>query len=246
VPRASARVELVPDRFSLRAAAGRGFKAPNIEQQFTANAFIIPNPNLKPENSWSGEVGADYTVTPDFAVSATYFRQRFSGIIEVVPAPAPETRLISENVAKTDANGVELEATWNLPSHVIVSGNFSWIKTRILDNAGLGPAQFPIDSALPERPEFVAGGTLDVPIGRLHALARVTGIGRDIVLTEIFSGARRTLDPYALFGMTLSYDLSRGVTVFTRGDNLFNTFYPAGFDRRGISRTLTVGFRASN
>lgn len=246
VPRASARAEVVPDKLSLRAAVGRGFKAPNIEQQFTANEFIIANPNLKPENSWSGEVGADYIVSSDVTLSATYFRQRFSGLIEVVPAPAPETRVISENVAKTDADGVELEAKWSLPAGVKASGNFSWIHTRILDNSGLAPAQFPIDSALPERPEFIAGGTVDVPLGRLHALVRATGIGRDIVLTEIFSGSRKTLDPYALMGLTLTYDVARGLTLYTRGDNLLNTYYPAGFDRRGVPRMLTVGLRASN
>ena len=246
IPRASLRARIVPDHLSLRAAVGRGFKAPNIEQQFTANDFIIPNPNLKPETSWSAEGGADYTLSSEFSVSATYFKQRFTGLIEVVPAPAPETRLISKNVAKTDANGVELEARWNLPSGVRASGNFSWIHTSIIDNSGLAPAQFPVDSALPSRPEFIAGGTLDVPLGRLHAFVRATGIGRDIVLTEIFSGSRRTLDPYALLGLTLSYDVARGLTLYTRGDNLLNTYYVAGFDRRGVPRALTVGLRASN
>jgi outer membrane receptor for ferrienterochelin and colicin len=63
-------------------AEGRGrarLQAPNIEQQFTANAFIVANPNLKPETSWSAEVGASMTVADGFQVSATYFQQRFFG-----------------------------------------------------------------------------------------------------------------------------------------------------------------------
>jgi TonB dependent receptor len=129
---------------------------------------------------------------------------------------------------------------------VRASGNLSWIHTSIVDNAGLAPSQFPIGAALPSSPSLVGGGTLDVPLGRLHALVRATTIGRDIVLSEIFSGTRQTLDPYALLGFTLTCDVASGVTVFTRGDNLLNTNYPAGFDRRGISRTWTVGFRLTN
>jgi len=93
---------------------------------------------------------------------------------------------------------------------------------------------------------LIGGGTLDVPLGRLHAVARVNVIGRNIVLSEIFSGSRQTLDPYTLFGLTLTYDAGRGVTLFTRGDNLFNTYYSAGYDRRGVPRLWRVGVRVTN
>jgi outer membrane receptor protein involved in Fe transport len=246
VPRASARVSLVPDRLSLRAAIGRGFKAPNIEQQFTSNAFIVPNRNLKPETSWSAELGTDVTLANGLRLSATYFQQRFYDLIRVVAAPAPETRYISQNLGRSDANGVEIEAGWTLPNGVTATGNVSWIHTSIVDNAGLAPSQFPVGAALPSSPFFIGGGALDVPLGRVHAVVRTTIVGRDIVLSEIFSGSRNTLDPYALFGLTLTGDVASGITLFARGDNLLNTYYPAGFDRRGISRTWTVGLRLTN
>jgi vitamin B12 transporter len=246
VPRASVRVGIVPDRFSVRAAVGRGFKAPNIQQQFISNSFIVPNPDLRPETSWSAEVGANYDAGSKLHLAATYFQQWFYDLIRVVPAPAPETRLISKNIGKTNANGVELEVSGMLPRGVIASANLSWIHTWVVDNSGLAPAQFPVDSALPSRPRLIGGGTLDVPLGRLHAVARVNTIGRNIVLSEIFSGSRRTLDPYTLLGLTLTYDAGRGVTLFTRGDNLLNTYYSAGYDRRGIPRIWRGGVRVTN
>ena len=63
LPRASVVVAVVPDRLALRAAAGRAFKAPNVDQQFLENPGTIPNPNLKPENSASWEIGATVTTT---------------------------------------------------------------------------------------------------------------------------------------------------------------------------------------
>lgn len=246
VPRASVSAEIVPSRFSLRAAAGRGFKAANIQQQFLANAFIIPNPDLKPETSWSAELGAHFTAENGVQLSATYFQQWFYGLIRVVPAPAPETRLVSKNLGRTDANGVELEASGMLPRGVFASANVSWIHTSIVDNSGQAPTQFPVDSALPSRPVIVGGGTLDIPMGRLHGVVRASVVGRNLVLTEIFSGSRTTLDPYTLLGVTLTYDVTLGLSFYTRGDNLFNTYYSAGYDRRGMPRTVRVGLRMSN
>ncbi|HEY2825640.1 MAG TPA: TonB-dependent receptor [Gemmatimonadales bacterium] len=245
-PRFSARFNLVPDRLALRVAVGRGFKAPNIEQQFTANAFIVPNPDLKPETSWSGEAGLTYRVSNGPEVSATYFQQRFYGLIQVVPAAAPETRLISQNLGTTDANGVEMALRWVLPSGVAAEANVSVVHTAMVDNAGLAPAQFPIDSALPSRPFVLAGGALDVPMGRLRMVARATAVGRDIVLSEIFSGSRQTIDPYGLVGVTVNYDVARGLALYARGENLLNTTYLVGFDRPGESRTWTLGMRVTN
>jgi outer membrane receptor protein involved in Fe transport len=110
-------------------------------------------------------------------------------LIRVVASAAPETRFVSKNLGRTDANGVEVEADWALPRGLRASGNLSWVHTAIIDNDGLAPSQFPIDSALPSRPVLIGGGTLDVPFGRLHGVVRTTVVGRDVVLTEIFSGA---------------------------------------------------------
>ena len=245
VPRASVRLQVVPDHFALRAAVGRGFKAPNIQQQFIANAFIVPNPDLRPETSWSGEVGGQYTASNGLQLSATYFRQRFYDLIRVVPATAPETRLISKNIGRTDANGVELEASGTLPHGIVATGNVSWIHTSIVDNSGLAPAQFPVDSALPGRPVWVGGGTLDVPYRRLHGIVRATVVGRNIVLSEIFSGTRRTLDPYTLVNFGADYKINDRWQVYGRVENIFDTEYQEVFSFLSPGRGVYAGLRAT-
>src|SRR2546425_9835792 len=61
LPRASVVVALVPDRLALRAAAGRAFKAPNVDQQILENPATPPNPGLRPETSVTWEIGATAT-----------------------------------------------------------------------------------------------------------------------------------------------------------------------------------------
>jgi vitamin B12 transporter len=245
VPRASAVFVLAPGQLSLRSAVGRAFKAPNLEQQFLDNAFTQANPDLKPESSWSWELGANVTASDGLRGSVTFYHQWFYDLIRPVPA-ADGVRQIIKNIGQSNASGLEVEAGWTAPSGVAATAHMSWVRTTIVDNAGLAPDQYPVDSVLPFRPTVAAGAVLDVPLGRLRAIARATVVGSEVVLTARFQGIRTSIDPYALVGLTLNYDAARGLTLYTRGDNLLNTNYLAGYDRRGLPRTWTVGLRATN
>ena len=55
-PRASVVFQLDPDAASLRVAAGRAYKAPNLQEQFLENPFIVSNPDLAPETSTSVKI----------------------------------------------------------------------------------------------------------------------------------------------------------------------------------------------
>jgi vitamin B12 transporter len=72
-PRASATFELVPGIAALRAAGGRAYKAPNLQQQYAESPFIRGNPDLRPETSTSWEVGAELRGAGG-VLTVTYFR----------------------------------------------------------------------------------------------------------------------------------------------------------------------------
>ncbi len=58
----------------LRGAAGRGFRAPSINEQLGNPVWsIAPNPDLAPETSISAEIGADYSFANGAEISATLF-----------------------------------------------------------------------------------------------------------------------------------------------------------------------------
>jgi hypothetical protein len=75
---------------------------------------------------------------------------------------------------------------------------------------------------------------------------RVTVTGSQTVLTERFSGRRVSVDGYSLLGLRLSYDVSRSFSCFLAGDNLLNTYYEAGFDRRGWPLRISAGMRVAS
>lgn len=76
-----------PDkRTTIRASAGRGFRAPSLGEIYisavTYAALVEPNPDLKPEHSWSFEVGGNRLLTDQVLVDAAVFWSEFFDLIE--------------------------------------------------------------------------------------------------------------------------------------------------------------------
>lgn len=251
-PRAAAVFTVLPGVWRLRAAAGRAYKAPNLQQQYLDNPFIAANPGLGPETSTSWEVGADLAVWAGrVAAEVGYFRQAFDGLIQLVPYDTTG-RLVYRNLSKTAARGVEWSArilpdpSWD----VRVDG--AWLRTEILDNAGLDPQQFPQGGPLPFRPTVVLNGQLGHQLTRdLHVLVRGRYLGRQTVLTERFSGNRVEVRHGAMgtrldvivTDLLASARPTSQVEVYGRIENLFDVRYQTAFDRPGLPRTGVVGLR---
>ncbi len=245
-PRGSVVLSVVPSRLLIRGAVGRSYKVPNVQQQFLDNPFTMPNPNLNPETALSWEVGA--TLTPastQLRASVTYFQEDYRNLIRTVASPDP-ARGINENLGKSQAQGVELELAYEPSRTFSLGGNATWLRTRVLENSGLDPSQYPIGEELPFRPHMLASAYAETTRDRLSATLRATVTGAQTVLTERFSGQRMTVDGYGLLGLTVSYRASRKVSLYTTGDNLFNTFYETGFDRRGTPLRVTAGMRLAS
>lgn len=246
-PRASVVVEAVPDVLFLRGAAGRAYKAPNLQQQFLDNPFIVSNPDLEPETSTSWEAGAELRPAgAAVSVGIGYFRQHYRNLIRTV-ADTASTKQINRNLGAARSQGVEWEVRFRPDDRWTLGAGGVWIVTDIVDNAGLSSAEFPVDSALPFRPALVGGAFVEArPTRRVTARARVQLVGTQIVLSERFSGSREEIDPYALVGLNVDVGLTDRVGFYVRVDNLLDTDYETAFDRRGIPRTVAVGVRVNN
>jgi outer membrane cobalamin receptor len=242
-PRASAVIEIVPATAALRLAAGVAYKAPNLQQQYLDNPFIISNPNLAPETSTSWEVGAEVR-SPDGrgVVSATFFRQHFRDLIRTVQYDA--SRQINRNLGSSRAQGVEVEGRRTVTAELSLGLAATWLGTEVLDNAGLSATEYPVGEPLPFRPVLTASGYAEWQAGaRLSGIIRGTHIGEQTVLTERFSGQRATVEPYTLVGFTLDYRLGSGWSLYGRVENLFDARYETAFDRPGIPLTGALGMR---
>jgi outer membrane receptor protein involved in Fe transport len=243
-PRASAALRIVPDLLTVRAAVARGYKAPNLQEQYVENPFIAGNPDLEPERSASVEVGAD-AVAPDGRLSGgvTVFRQTFFDLIRTVPLEGTEKQ-INRNLGRSRATGVEWSARYAPGRAWAVGTDGAWVRTEIVENSGLDATAFPIGEPLPGRPDVVGAAYLEVsPVRRLTGTIRGTYVGGQTVLSERFSGARVEVDPYLLASVGADYALWANAFLYARLDNAFDAEYETAFDRPGAPMTLFVGVR---
>ncbi len=245
-PRMSASVDVVPGWLTARGTLGRAFKAPNLQQQYQDNPFIVSNPNLTAETSVSWEFGAALYRLRSIELSVAYFRQQFDGLIQLVPSEIDE-RLMYRNLSSAKVQGVEVEVNAQPASRWTLGVDGAWLASRMLDNAGLADGAFPTDSALPFRPTFTGSGFVQWnATPRFSGMVRARVVGSQITLTERFSGDRVDIDPYALLGLYLRYRLAGPIELYGRIDNLLDTKYDTAFDRPGIRRTLAIGFRIAS
>lgn len=245
-PRIAARVDVVPNRISLRGSVGRAYKAPNLQQQYQDNPFIVSNPDLTAETSVSWEAGVGVTPSRGIDISGTFFRQGFDDLIQLVPSGMDE-RAMYRNLSAARALGVEVGATVLAGGAWRIGGEGAWIATKVIDNAGLAESAFPVDSALPFRPTVTGSGFVEwAPSGRFSILARTRIVGSQIVLSERFSGRRVEIDPYALLAAYVRYRMTAVLEIYARAENILNTAYATGYDRPGMPRTVAMGFRIGN
>jgi vitamin B12 transporter len=241
-PRASAVLHAVPGALAFRVAAGRAYKAPNLQEQYLENPFIDSNPDLQPETSTSWEVGADVRLAGEvLSLGATYYRQRFDNLIRTV-AQENSTKQINRNLGASRAQGIEWNVRLRPMPWWVLGVDGAWVDTEILDNTGLNPEEFPLGRGLPFRPRYTTSTFLElVPVEPLQVLLRGTWVGAQTVLTERFSGDRTNLKPYLLPGFTANYALTPRLTLYTRVENLFDAYYKTAFDRPGIPLTAAAG-----
>lgn len=241
-PRASLQIGILPSRLNLRAAGGRAYKAPNLQQQYLDNPFIAANPDLKAETSTSWELGVDATDSKQSVKAGlTYFRQHYDNLIRTV-SQETSSQQINRNLGSSRAHGIEWTLQYQPSFDWLLGTEGAWVDTEILDNSGLPEDQFPVGEELPFRPKLVGSAFLEATtVRRLTALARIDFVGRQTVLSERFSGERVSLEPYALVNLRASYEVAPRSLLYVRIDNVLDVRYETAFDRTGIPLTFALG-----
>ncbi|MDE1162631.1 MAG: TonB-dependent receptor [Acidobacteriaceae bacterium] len=99
------------ERLKLRGAISRGFRVPTYTDLYYSDPTSKGNPNLKPENAWSYEGGADYYPSDRWALSATGFTSSQTNVIDYVRATSSDLWQAA-NLTHIQLSGVELAAEW--------------------------------------------------------------------------------------------------------------------------------------
>ncbi len=234
----------------VRAVAGRAFREPTFFQNF-ATGFVTGNPDLRPEQSGSWEVGVDRRIGNDRAlISATWFDQRFTDLIEYTYTGSPgDPNYV--NVAGARARGLELSLHAALFRNVALTAGYTWLDGFVsgagIDQSGTG--FFVTGAALLRRPAHSGSARLAWRNGRGDEVS-VQGqrqgrrddldyaAGRRAVL-----GAHTVVDVAAFVHVTARPASRRRVSVSARVSNALGEEYQAVLGFATPGRALNVGLR---
>ncbi len=115
-------VVLLNDRLTLRAAAGRAFRAPSFDE--LAPAFF-GNPSLQPETAWSYDLGLEYAIAPGLTAQLTGFYKDATNLITSSPP-----LFVPMNVGHAIVSGGSIELLGQLGDHWRVRANYTGQRAR--------------------------------------------------------------------------------------------------------------------
>ncbi|HUG27753.1 MAG TPA: TonB-dependent receptor [Gemmatimonadales bacterium] len=234
---------------TLRAQAGRAFKAPTFAELFAISPFEVGDPALQPEQARSWEVGAEQLLAGGRArVSAAWFSQLFRDLIQYAAAAPGEPTY--GNVAAATSRGLEVGALVVPHAAWSVSVQATALRTRVTDAGGGTSPAFREGGSLVRRPDFTAAlgarwqpsPATTVRVDVHHLGARDDVDFREWPATRIQLPSRTTADVAASRSFR---SLVPGLTITGRIENLFDARWQqvVGFRARGrvLHFGVTVG-----
>lgn len=243
----SAGVAFTPDAGAtiLRASFDEGYKAPSLYQMFSAYGVA----NLQPEKAKGWEVGVEHGFGEAFRISAAWFQRDTENLIDFAYCPTSgtqpavcyipgtaTTRLgYYANVAKSQARGLELTGSARV-GVLFAEGNYSWIKAE-----DYSPASAFFGRQLARAPRHLANveAGVELPSGlRASVAARYAG--------DTFNSASSTavLGGYWLIDLRAQWQVTEGLTLQGRVENLGDERYETAAGYSSLGRTVYLGLRS--
>lgn len=229
----------VVDLLRLRGSWGQGFKAPTLFQLFSD----FGNATLEPERATGWDVGADLALPMGLSASASWFRRVTRDQIDFVScfgvtSPICVGRPFGtyDNVARTEAKGLELGLGMAPVEGLTVQANYSWIEAR---NRTEGSANE--GNVLARRPEHSVALVADYVApggwGLGATVAHVSGSFDDAVNKRVIPG-------YVTADLRGSLAITDRLEIYGRVTNLFDATYETVSFYGQPGRQAFVGLRA--
>lgn len=218
----------------VRASIGTGVKNPTFTELFGFfPGSFIGNPDVKPEESQSWEIGWEQTLGP-LSYSATYFDANLKN--EIYTAYLPDSMSTSRNRSgKSERSGVELAARWLALPNLAFNGQATFFTSE--DDAGVDEIRVPESTAS-------VGMDWTVNSDGLRVGAALDYVGKQGDTDFGATPARRvSLDAYTLASVTVEYPVTERIAVTLRGENLFDETATDVFGYHGTGAGLFVGLR---
>jgi len=136
-----------PDpKTTLRASGGKGFRAPSLFELYKVHVrsggryYRAANPDLKPEEIWSYDVGAERFFLDNLWGKVTFYQSFASDYIgdrltnSYVRRGMTYNEYILDNISKVDIYGLEAEMQWHPASEVTLFANYTYNVSKVAED----------------------------------------------------------------------------------------------------------------
>ena len=222
------------DSLIVTASLAKAYRFPTVTELYqaitTGSTITLPNPNLRPERAWSGELSGEYAVERG-RLRASYFEEHVSDALVsqsgFLPG-SPNAVNFVQNIDKVRSRGIELVGqTFGVGIRGLeLSGSVTYVQSIIEEDAALPTAVGKRTPQVPRlrstlvatyRPDERSAYTV---AGRYSGRVFATADNSDIV-THTFQG----FDPYFVVDTRFRYQIDRRWSAAIGVDNVFNRKY---------------------
>ena len=229
----------------LRFGYGEGIKEPSFDESFGIGSFfIIPNPNLRAEQSRTFETAVVQNFLGDkYSVSAGYYNNLFRNQIEFTSDPAT---FIGQfvNLNRSLAHGAEFEFHGRTSARIGIDASYVYTSSQILRSAVITDPLLETGAPLLRRPRHAGSATLNYSARKWGLNLSGVGIGRRT--DSDFLGLVPHVDHAAGYVRVDSsgwYQLQRHVTAFLAIENLLNKRYEEAAGYPALKANFRAGLR---
>ena len=203
----------------------------------------LPNPNLKAEEGFSMDGGADISLQNKLTFGVRGFYTKISdAIIDIVVSQNP-SQSQSVNAGNSNAAGVEIQSAQRVNSHFRWFANFVYVKTRLSNKNNTDED----GAAIPFSPEIVANAGFDILFPFGLSISPSLNYNDGYYDSNSLSG-RKLFRQGALVNMTISQNLYKrnrtNLELFGQLYNLTNNRFEMPWQFRDPGFSFMAGIRA--
>ena len=207
----------LPTKTKLRAAIGTAFRAPNFFRLFSTSSFALGNPNLKPEESKSWEIGFDqFYKNGAIQLGATYFQNDIEDLVVYVPTTGFDGTYANRDSAEN--YGLEAYVSYQIKENWSANLAYTWTESSATDLSlnttsrlpGVPRHQISLNNEFRIDEKWLVGSGVNYVIGR-----------------ESFGSV--DIDNYLLVRGYSRYRFSDAVSLTARVENALNEDYTVSF-----------------
>jgi vitamin B12 transporter len=239
-------------RSRVRASISTAFNAPAFNE-LRATLYTVASPDLRPEKARSWEVGAEQTLADGILrLSADYFSQRFTDLIQYVNGGPPNFLGSYANLAEAKSNGYEVEANLTPGSPWSATASYTFAKPQVTETDASYVGSLKAGDAPVRRPRKSAAGSISwsrAHTGTFSVIANYVGERPDYDFNQ-FPSPVVTLPAYTKVDLAasrnlLSSSVGRSLSVTIRVDNLLDKKYEDVLHYPAPRRSYLIGARLS-